>query len=342
MTEQSNNSQLMEQSNNSQLMELNKKKSLYQTLFINMTNLNENKSLMIKLKLNEYVTKTNDYVRKYNLPPYNLPIYLDYILSQTNKMYPITKKYADKIIQILNYVHETNLHPYIFQSLFVNIVQSIYINQIIIDKSLDYSDIVRINPDISLLFEQFNSIFDFADDKFRTLENEIGYNNITCMSYIDFDKIFANIAINSYNLTDEKTILNVFIVQIQRMTQIKMEQNIQSLNIDLETLIELKKINFNSASLTDASQTASTNASLTNASQTDAHKICFDYDLLLYISENYSDMIKQNYIQTKFWDIFEEINIYDHLHKINCFALYFWIDYVAIINNGMFEKLLKQ
>jgi len=295
------------------------------------TELTKNKIIEIKDLMNKYVSdKIINYKKKHDCP-----IYLSYILDQLMTSFPIIKieQNTDQIILQINLIDQFHIHPYIFQTLFINMIQSIYIDKIIKNKNNSdktfIDDIIRINPEVTLIFEQFNSIFDSIDTKYLPRENDIGHNNMTILDYDEFNTLFNRIAIVPQNQSNIglKELLNIFIIQLQRITQINMENSIQTIKIDLDEIIEHKHIilfelNINCIDTID--------------------KITFDYNLLQHIIQLYTNLIRQNYLQIKFFDIFENINISDKLIELNNSAVYYWIDYIAIINNSLFEKLLKE
>jgi hypothetical protein len=301
--------------------------------------------------MNNHIINKTTYNKKYNLP-----IYLDYMLISVIKSFPFSCSYSclntniNKIIQILNYVDQSNIHPIIFKPLFINIIHSLFINQIIIYKNssiiktdnFDYSSLTNVDFEISLLFDQFDKIFDNIDIKYLNKEIEIDYNNMSSLDEQSFNSLFSSIAINPYQAFSDKKVLNTFIIYLQRFSQIEVENLIKSINIDCNDILNFKQINILSKS-NETNETNETNKSNeTNETKENYdYKLNFDYELLQFLINNYSNIIKQKYLQTKFFDIFEHINIFDKLNEINNNILYFWIDYMAIINNLLFEKLLK-
>ena len=308
----------------------------YQELFNTFDELTIQKISDIKNKMNNYVQNNiTSYKKKYNLP-----LYLDYILQNVIKSFPILKNNADqlnKITLLINNIDKLNLHPYIYQSIMINIIHSVYVDTIKSNTDLantdlantnlantDLADLNKVNTEITLLFEQFNNIFDEIDNKYFDREQLFGYNNINSMSDFEFNKLFSSIAMNiSINQTlvnncvKPNLLLNIFIVQIQRQSQIltehKMKNSDNVLNINLNDLIN-------------------------NNQQ---KKLSIDTLLFEHIFKIYSESIEQSNLQINFFEIFDNIIIADITKRLNKFAIYFWIDYVSVINNSLFELLLK-
>ena len=317
--------------------------NIYSKLFNVFNGLNTNKVNEVKNEIGKFICNIQqiEEIENYKFT-HNLPIYLDYIFVQLIKSFPIIKRAINQMISQAKQLDESNIHPYMFVPFFTNIVQSAYIDFIIDDLSNNsganindklFDDIIKISPEVSLLFDQFNPIFDSIDEKYLSAENNLGFNNMMGLSDVDFDKIFSNIAIGQNMSIQPRQTLNAFIVQLQRMSQINVEQSIQSLQISLNDIIERKPIqlfaDLNDNQLNQLSQSNKLN------------KLSFDNNLFQHILKIYSNFLKENYLRIKFFDVFEEINILDELNKLNNNALYFWIDYVAVINNSLFETLLK-
>jgi hypothetical protein len=297
----------------------------YQNMFDTWDNLTIQKASDIKNKMNAFVQLTTSYEKKYNLP-----IYLDYILQNVIKSFPIVKHNAtqldqlDQIIQLLNNIDQLNLHPYIYQSVIINIIHSVYVDVVksfnsvnstnteFVD-SIDISDLNKVNPEISLLFEQFNDIFNEVDEKYFEKEQLIGYNEITSLPDTEFNQLFSSIAMsllpNANVKTNPNLLLNIFIVQIQRQSQV---------------LTEHKMKNSNEIISNDAQK-----------------KLSLDNSLYDHVFRIYLDSLQQSNLQIKFFEIFDDIAISDLQLKLCKYAIYFWIDYVSIINNSLFELLLK-
>jgi hypothetical protein len=318
---------------------------LYNQLYKNFIDMDKKKINEIKLQMNTHICNSSSYISKYNLP-----IYLDYILDTLCKSFPQLNKNLPDIIKLLDYIDKINIHPLIFQSLIINIIHSSYINEIIIIKNsttdltnnFDHSILINISTDVSMLFSQFDKIFNDIDKKYLIEELNIGYNNMSSYDEKKFNDIFNNIAINQYNNQnqniDYKLILNSFIIYIERVTQINIENYIKTINVDVDDILTLNETILGLELDLDSDLESDLKLNISNKFN---YKFTFDNNLLNKLTKVYNNFLKNNYIQIKFFDIFEDINILNNIDELNKNILYFWIDYIAIINNSLFEKLLK-
>ena len=232
----------------------------YFNLFDTMINTNKLKIITIKTNMDRYIVDTYNDFRK----TCNLPIYLDYMLSSLIKSFPILNFDIDGIVNLLTKFHELSLHPFMFKPLFINIIHSTFINQIAKFQlnsnsqysqysqysqssvaQFDYSLLNSVEFEVNLLFDQFNKIFDDIDTKFVEKENNIGYNELSSFGDREFNSFFSSIAIGSNKTFNKKTILNVFIIYLQRFSQINIEDIIKSLNFNFEDVINFKEIKLN-------------------------------------------------------------------------------------------------
>jgi len=286
--------------------------SSYDDIFYILTDLNITKIKLIKFKMNDLIDNMN-HNKKYN----NLPPYLDYILYMLSISFTILNKYSDGIIQILLLVDNYDIHPSIFQSVFANIIFSIYIEEMTINPQMIYNEqylesITNIYSEIEILMSIFNNIFIDVDEQYKHFEVKLCYNSINSLSNIDFLELLDNINndIFKQNILDNKIlILNTMIVQIEHQTQ-------QSMND--EYFIH-----------------TTTEQSFTNNR--------LNCDLLLFnkIKSEYNTHIINNYNYMTKFEIYNKITDIDILKFEQKNSIYFWINNIGVINGKVLDSMLK-
>jgi hypothetical protein len=282
----------------------------YEDLYLMIISLEKTKNKEIKEMMNSLVNNSDsEYKKKYD----ELPIYLDYIIKMLSTSYPFINKYINDIIKIILIVDNYDIHPLIFQSLFTNLIHSISLNELI---NFSNNNIINylhsVQNEIEILFSSYNTIFENIDNKYLEAEKKIGYNNILNLNYDQFTSLFNSITINPYSNHNKQTIINTLLIQIENMN-----------HHDIENYIKSIKINFDELLVSN-------------------NKLAFDTNLLNELTQNYIRAIDKNYKQIQFFDIFNDFDISKQLKINSKNILYFWIDYIAIINNSLFEKLLKK
>ena len=132
---------------------------------------------------------------------------------------------------------------------------------------------------------------------------------ISNLDYENFNKIFNSISL-SFKNNDIKTVMNVMIVHIEHLIHRDVENYAKNNEVDITDILKDTKFNF-------------------------------DINFLLNLTEVYNKSLHSNYIRAKFFDIFNDVNIIKQLELSVKNIIYYWIDYIAVINNMIFEKLLK-
>jgi len=287
--------------------------SSYDELFNVLIESNNNKIEKIKTEMNKHIIDLGYEIRYNELQPY-----LDYTLNLLTSSFPLIKKYHQKIIPILSLVNRYNIHPSIIQSLYANILFSIYIIEISLNKDIitDANNLDSINNiynEIELMMSIFNDIFINIDIEYKLADDKLCYNSISSFSHVDFTDLIENINNDIFkdNILDNNLLkLNTLLVNIEHLVQVEMN----------EYLINLEQIN---------------NDEIFN------NKL--EKDLLLfeilkaeynkYFTDNYKYMVRyENYKNILNLDImkFEEKN-----------CIYYWIDHIAFNNGIILDKLLK-
>ena len=276
--------------------------SSYIDIYNELVNINKEKNQLIKTKMNTLVNKLN-----FNRINLNLPIYLDYLLHMLKTSFPLIDPYKETIINTSLLIDKYDIHPYIYNSLFANILFSIYINEILSNPTIisnhEYLEsISNIYNEIEMIFSIFNEIFIICDTEYKLLEEKMCYNEINGLSKNEFINYIDNIDKIDNNII----ILNIMIIQIERLTQ-------QNMN---NYLLEFK---YNNSDNKLENDLLSFNIILTE----------FNKNIL----DNYK------YI-TKFESFNKLINI-DLLKFEEKNSIYYWIDHIAYINGKLLDHLLK-
>jgi len=293
------------------MVESLKNDSSYDDIFKVLTDLNIMKVKLIKSNMNDLICKL-DHRQTYN----NLPPYLDYTLYMLNISFTILNKYNDKIISLLLLVDKQDIHPSIFQSLYANIIFSVYIDEIslnpqIINNQQYLESITNIYPEIEILMSMFNDIFINVDEQYKINEAKICYNSINSLSNIDFLELIDNIDNDIFKksiLDNNILILNTMIVQIEHLTQQNMNEYLAILDSDLSL---------------------SSNR--------------LDSDLLLsdLILSEFNKYIYNNYNYMTKFKTYNNITNIDILKFEQKNFIYYWIDHVAFINGKILDSKLN-
>lgn len=206
----------------------------YQQLFDIHVRIQKLKIDTIKHKMNEFVN--NKCLKKND--EFELPDYLNNILSMLTESYPIIKKYHTKIIYQLKLIDKICIHPLIFQSLFSNLIHTVFIcellnnNKLFLDKTFT-DQLLNIPSDISITFSIFNDIFTSIDDEYTTIESIIEYNKLNSMPIDEFFRIGGE-------TTNKNFELNRNIVNLEHMTDYVMNEFSLSLQTYDKTIIDHK------------------------------------------------------------------------------------------------------
>lgn len=256
----------------------------------------------IKRKMNEYVN--NECLKKNG--EFELPDYLNNILSMLTETYPIIKKYHTKIIYQLNFIDKFYVHPLIFQSLFSNLIHTVFICELLSDDKLvldkTFTDqLLNIQSDISITFSIFNNIFMSIDDEYTTIESTIEYNKLNSMPIDEFIGVIDN------ETTNKNFELNRCIVNLEHMTEHVMNEFSSTLCNSLQTCDKTIIIN----------------------------KFDADVDMLQKFLILYGKSIKTNMNQMN-------IHIDNILKLCGRNAIYYWIDTVALMNGLLLDKLMSE
>lgn len=279
--------------------------SNYNSIFKVLVDLNIEKINLIKISMNSYVNNL-DYKKKEN----KLNEYSDYILSLLMKSFSILYRYEEQIIALLVLIDKAVIYPSIYQTLLINIVFSVYINELVLNPDLKYniefiSSISNIYKEIEIIISIFNHIFIEIDKQFNTKETIMLYNEINSLPFSEFGELSE---IDNDEILNDKIIkLNIMIIKIERFTQDNMN----------EYFIEYgNEHKFNNK---------------------------LEYDLLLFnkIIIEYTNNINNNYTYILKFLIYKNLNNLDILMFLEKNSIYHWIDYIAFINGQILDNLLK-
>jgi len=238
----------------------------------------------------------------------DLPPYLDYTLYMLNKSFKILNKYNNQIIELLILVDKQDIHPSIFQSLYANIIFSIYIiefsvNPQLISNQVYLESITNIYPEIDILISIFNDIFINVDEQYKSDEAKLCYNSMNSLSNNDFLELIDNVE----NIVDNNIkILNTLIIQIEHLTQ----QNI----IEYLATLDNEKVIDSSLS---------------------SDKILYDK-----ITNEFNQNMINNYRYITKFETFNKIKNIDILKFEQKNSIYFWIDHIAFINSNRLKSIL--
>ncbi len=218
--------------------------STFENIFNVLVETNTSKIKQIKSQMNDLI-ESQDYRQSFN----NLPPYLDYTLYMLTITYPIIKKYIKDVNKIISVIDNYTIHPSIFQFVYSNIIFSIYINEIKLDENLlkdkiFIESIQNIYNEIEILMSIFTKIFMLIDSKYKLTEDKLYYNYISGLSNIEFIEYSEKIDYTLSDLSTRTKILDIFIIEIDHLTQIEMNDNIidndQTLDIDIFVQISNK------------------------------------------------------------------------------------------------------
>jgi hypothetical protein len=241
--------------------------------------------------------------------------------------------YIDKIYQQKNY---NNLPPYLDYMLYMltksfPIVHKYYtkiIPMLLLVNNLDihpaifqqlftnilYSIFIDSNTKINNVYDEieimmsiFNDIFINVDLIYKSKEDELCYNHINSLSNSEFSELIDKI--DDDNKLNDIMTFNIMIVQIEHLTQINMNEYFSSLNNNTEI--------FNNK---------------------------LDYDLLLYdkILIEFNKQINNNYNYMTRFEHFNKYKNIDLLKFESKNSIYYWIDYIALINKQKLDLLFKK
>ena len=281
-------------------------KSSYNDIYKLLVDTNIEKINLIKNKMNTYVD-TLDYENTYNI----LPINIDYILHLITKSFPILNKYHKQIIPILLLINSINIHPSIYQSLLPNILYSVYIielsNNPEYKKSKEFlNSIGNIYNEIEIIMSIFNNIFTSIDTEYKDKESFLLYGIVGVLSNSEIDNLSESIS-DDTKLDDKILNLSVMINKIEKLTHCNMNEFFINMEDDYDCLNKL------------------------------------EYDLILHdkIIKEFNENIVNNYKYMSKFINYKNINNIDILQFTNKNVIYYWIDYIAIINGKIIDKILK-
>lgn len=275
--------------------------STFENIYIVLIETNTTKITQLKCYMNDLII-SQDYQLKFNLPPY-----LDYTLYMLIKSFPIIDKYIDNVIKIISIIDKYMIHPSIFQHVYSNIIFSIFIHEIklnveLIKDSLFMESINSIYNEIEILMSIFNDIFVKIDNEYLTIEDKLYYNYISGLSNLEFIEYADKLDYTIDDLISKIKILNVFIIEIDHMTQIDMNDYLIDNHFDDKLL---------------------------------------NIELLEEISTEFNKKINTNYSYSIRYDKykkFNKINLLDFQEKN---SVYYWIDHVAFLNKKILNKYIK-
>jgi len=282
--------------------------STFENIFQILTNLNITKIKLVKSKMNDLILKL-DYKQSFN----DLPPYLDYTLYLLNKSYKILNKYNNKIIQILLMIDGYDIHPSIIQSLYTNIIFSIYIDEILNQQLKTNQTIIEsisnIYTEIDIIMSIFNDIFISVDTEYKMNEDRLCYNSISSLKEVDFLSLIDNLDNNIFKSILDKNIvlLNTMIIKVEHLTQDIMNTYLIKLNLEKSSNNKL------------------------------------DDDLLLskLIIDEFNTQIINNYKYITRFETYNNMANIDILSFEQKNFIYYWIDYIALKNKETLELIFK-
>jgi hypothetical protein len=258
--------------------------------------------------------------------------YLKYVLSMISISYPDIHKNIPHIVNILNIVDQFNIHPNIFTSVFINLIS----NSIMIDlkRNIDIGypldddknkrllNIVKNVPyDIDMLFNVYNQIIISHDEIFSSIDKKIAYNDINALNFYSFNdnlyKVLLNYGKSSPDILpsiDEKfKIMSTLISHIEHQTQNDLTEYMSN-NIDFDTEEQYTDIN---------------------------NRFIFDHQSIEIFQKLYIEKSTQNLQHLKLYKQFQDFDIPLDINNLSLKSLYFWIDYIAMINSRLFDRFSK-
>lgn len=286
--------------------------SSYDQLYQYMITINKQKIDCLKNKLNE-ICPDIEYDEPLNL----LPNYLKYPLSLLIGSHPIIKKYLIQIVDILNYIHNLNVHPSIIKTVLINLIQSCYIDNLINTSDIDINLINQTPYDVDMAISYFDTQIDVVDRMYIKYEHMIGYNEINMLNYDKFNEHLYYVINNRSeieNVSDKFKILSTYISYIDH-----------ELFNEAVYLLEKKYDKVDEIHNEIIS------------------KNIFDFSKeLLNELDNVYDQIVDKLKCCYKHEIFRDIDVIDQF-KIDKFKhIYFWIDFNAQIINYLIHKLLSK
>jgi len=293
--------------------------SSYAEILDNFTKINELKISYIKFLINKYINDNELIVVKYD---YNLPPYLNYLLTLYTISFPHIKQHIDKYIKILNEIDTFNIHPMIFQTIFINLIHSSYIYELCINPTevitqSNIEIISNIQFEVALSLSAFNSIFDNVDLIFKDVENFIGYNTISSLPYTEYNYQLDNI-LNKRQYTWDNSLsnkinkLNYMLTHIDHLTEHNINDSLSELNNNL--------LDFDAEQITK--------------------KLDNDHIMLNDTLDIYLKSYLSNYNYCKKFDAFNNIDI-NPIEFCNKNAIYYWSYYCSNLNGRIFDTIFK-
>jgi hypothetical protein len=291
---------------------------------------NKLKISYIKFLMNNHVD--NNSLTKFYDNDLVVPSYLNYLLSIYTKSFPETKNHLNKYLSILIKIDKIDIHPMIFQIVFINLIHSTYICELcsnpgnILNQS-NIEKIANIQFEVELGMNIFNNIFDSVDNIFKNTEDYFGYNNISSLNYIDYNKelneIFnpnpnpnsnsnPNPNPNDIILSNKFTKLNYLLTHIDHLTEYNINEIFSEISDDFLNLDSDKIIN----------------------------KFDNDLKMLDTIIDKFVQTYISNYNYVKKFDAFANINI-DPISFCKKNSLYFWTNNCSILNGKIFDIIFK-
>ena len=284
-------------------MELLNDNSTFEQIFNVLVETNILKIKQIKSKMNTLI-EHKKYQQKYN----DLEPFLDYTLYMLVKSYPILNKYIDNIIKILLIINRYLIHPSIYQLLFSNIIFSIYITEIKLNKELLKDKLIiesisSIYNEVEILLSIFNDIFQSVDTEYLVIEEKLYYNYISGLTNIEFLEYSEKIDYTHTDLISKIKILNIFLIEIDHLTQIEFNDFIsKNFSSDISTLND---------------------------------------NILNQFLNVFNNITLANYNYNIKYEKYNKINLIDILIYQEKNSIYYWIDKIAIINSKILNELIN-
>jgi len=297
--------------------------SSYDEIIKKYIQINKLKISYIKYLLNNHVDK-NDLTKFYD-NDLVVPSYLNYLLSIYTKSFPEIKNHLNKYLSILIKIDKIDIHPMIFQIVFINLIHSTYICELCSNPGniLNQSNIEKISNiqfEVEFGMNIFNTIFDSVDNIFKIIEDFFGYNNISSLNYIDYNKELNEIFNKSQTdknptndiLSNKLTKLNYLLTHIDHQTEYNINETFSETSDDFLNLDSDKIIN----------------------------KFDDDFKMLDCITDQYVQTYISNYKYVKKFDAFAHIDI-NPIDFIKKNSLYFWTNNCSILNGKIFDIIFK-
>jgi hypothetical protein len=290
--------------------------SSYDQLYQYMITTNKQKISYLKNKLNEICPDMNE---NHDESLNSLPNYLKYVLSLLIGSHPIIKKYLIQIVDILNYIHNLNVHPSIIKTVLINLIQSCYIDNLINTSDIDINSINQTPYDVDMAISYFDTQIDIVDRMYIKYEHMIGYNEINMLNYDKFNEHLYYVINNRSkieNVSDKFNILSTYISYIDHEL---FNEAVYLLEKKYDKADEIHN------------EIISKNKNIFDFSKELLNELDTVYDQIV-------DKLKHCYRH----EIFRDIDIIDQF-KIDKFKhIYFWIDFNAQIINYLIHKLLSK